>query len=349
MMQSITFECEVITPMFLAGADGSTPELRPPSIKGALRFWWRALNGHLPLDKLKAKEGEIFGDAEKGRSKVIIRIIKKDLIVKSINKNHFNTGSSYLFYSAFMNKRDYFSEGNFYIKFESLYKELLNEAIEAFKLLAILGGIGTRSRRCAGNFRLTKVDTFNTINDFESRIKGIITPNSQTSNLSEFPILSNASISLVNSPKDNSLFAIDEIGNNFQQFRLRKQPDYSEIKKYIQDGDRINNIERPAFGLPIRFRYRSLKGDSASIIGNKRNSNRNDEKFERSASSLIISIVKINNSFYPIITNFNSKLLPNGTRLKISSRSQNKSVYVNTPSPNIKEEFINSLDTIQII
>ncbi len=43
-MRSITFECETITPMFLARADGKTPELRPPSIKGLMRFWWRAMN-----------------------------------------------------------------------------------------------------------------------------------------------------------------------------------------------------------------------------------------------------------------------------------------------------------------
>ncbi len=30
-MNTIKFECEIITPMFLAGADGKTPELRPPS------------------------------------------------------------------------------------------------------------------------------------------------------------------------------------------------------------------------------------------------------------------------------------------------------------------------------
>ena len=71
-MQSITFECEVITPMFLAGADGVTPELRPPSIKGALRFWWRALNGHLELSELKRIEGKIFGDTSR-RSNLIIR------------------------------------------------------------------------------------------------------------------------------------------------------------------------------------------------------------------------------------------------------------------------------------
>jgi CRISPR-associated protein Cmr1 len=76
-MQSITFECEVITPMFLAGADGSTPELRAPSIKGALRFWWRAMNGH--LYNMKTEEAKIFGGTEEGqgRSKVIL-ILKED-------------------------------------------------------------------------------------------------------------------------------------------------------------------------------------------------------------------------------------------------------------------------------
>jgi len=60
-MEEIKFRCETITPMFLAGADGKTPELRPPSIKGAMRFWWRALHGHLSLKDLKKRESEIFG------------------------------------------------------------------------------------------------------------------------------------------------------------------------------------------------------------------------------------------------------------------------------------------------
>ncbi|GAB4407644.1 MAG: hypothetical protein OHK0053_34270 [Microscillaceae bacterium] len=76
-MKNIIFTCETITPMFLSGADGQIPELRPPSIKGALRFWWRAMNGHLDLKTLKEQESLIFGgtDGESGgRSKVIVRV-----------------------------------------------------------------------------------------------------------------------------------------------------------------------------------------------------------------------------------------------------------------------------------
>ena len=75
MSQELTFECETITPMFMYGADGKTPELRPASIKGVMRFWWRAIHGHLKLKDLKEQEGEIFGDTDK-KSSFSIKISK---------------------------------------------------------------------------------------------------------------------------------------------------------------------------------------------------------------------------------------------------------------------------------
>ncbi len=76
------FELETITPMFMGGADPRQSELRAPSIKGAMRFWWRAMNGHLSLNELIKQEAEIFGDSgEHGRSKIIIRL--KDIEIKT--------------------------------------------------------------------------------------------------------------------------------------------------------------------------------------------------------------------------------------------------------------------------
>jgi len=67
--------------MFLAGADGQTPELRPPSVKGLMRFWWRAKNEHLSPEELKKEEGEIFGasDEKIGKSKFSIRVFSSNL------------------------------------------------------------------------------------------------------------------------------------------------------------------------------------------------------------------------------------------------------------------------------
>lgn len=55
------YTCKVITPMFLHGADNKIPEFRAPSIKGAMRFWWRAVNASVDNDKLIEREKILFG------------------------------------------------------------------------------------------------------------------------------------------------------------------------------------------------------------------------------------------------------------------------------------------------
>jgi CRISPR-associated protein Cmr1 len=159
-MQSITFECEVITPMFLAGADGSTPELRPPSIKGALRFWWRALNGHLPLGELKTREAAIFGGTDNGGKRSIVIIQAKPINIK--------TGVEILVpHKSFMKATAFkANETTFEVKL-SLMKtvkdvsntfEIMNlEKLKSlFLITATLGGFGKRSRRGMGSVNIIK-------------------------------------------------------------------------------------------------------------------------------------------------------------------------------------------------
>lgn len=70
-MKKICFELETITPMFMSGADQGRFELRPPSFKGLLRFWWRAYFWGRQTEvtaaeiarQMSAKEGCIFGTA----------------------------------------------------------------------------------------------------------------------------------------------------------------------------------------------------------------------------------------------------------------------------------------------
>ena len=44
-MQEVTFTLQTITPLFLAGAEQDSAELRAPSFRGAMRYWLRALVG----------------------------------------------------------------------------------------------------------------------------------------------------------------------------------------------------------------------------------------------------------------------------------------------------------------
>ena len=90
-MHTITFDCEVITPMFCGGSNPNEVELRPPSIKGALRFWWRAMHGNWSLDKLKTEEAKLFGGTEKlsyqeNGKNVVYEPSKSCITIEVVNK-----------------------------------------------------------------------------------------------------------------------------------------------------------------------------------------------------------------------------------------------------------------------
>jgi CRISPR-associated protein Cmr1 len=71
MPEELLARYRIVTPMFLGGADQRCDgSLRAPSVKGALRFWWRALNwprfragadDTQALRQLHAEEGRLFG------------------------------------------------------------------------------------------------------------------------------------------------------------------------------------------------------------------------------------------------------------------------------------------------
>lgn len=147
-METLTFTCKIITPMFLAGADGQTPELRAASIKGALRFWWRACNGHLSLEDLKKREAEIFGGVDgAGRSKVLIRLSHPQLDIKQ---------------SPLVPHRDMKAEaiqrGQLFEVTVSLVRKLpdftFSHLKDLFELTCILGGAGKRVRRGMGSIQI---------------------------------------------------------------------------------------------------------------------------------------------------------------------------------------------------
>jgi len=166
-MHTITFECETITPMFMAGADGKTPELRAPSIKGALRFWWRALNGHLKLEELKKREGEIFGtaDEEVGRSKIIVlcktKVIKRDTSSDRLvaHKGQPSTSTSMARSTGFTVILKLVKSIEFVGKNYTFDKEKLKAL---FEIVSFLGGFGRRSRRANGQFFIKSCDGLKT-------------------------------------------------------------------------------------------------------------------------------------------------------------------------------------------
>ena len=63
-MNTATYTFDIITPMFISGADPSqSAELRAPSIRGQLRWWFRVLGGFESLapKPVSEQESAIFG------------------------------------------------------------------------------------------------------------------------------------------------------------------------------------------------------------------------------------------------------------------------------------------------
>ncbi|MEW6673479.1 MAG: type III-B CRISPR module RAMP protein Cmr1 [Thermodesulfobacteriota bacterium] len=161
------FEVEVVTPMFLGGANLSEAELRTPSLKGMIRFWWRATCGIDDIQKLKNKEGKIFGDtSQKAHFSVHIENIYN---VKPVSINlpkgqtfpvkKFKVGIiDYLSFGLRDTKkylRQHYPSGTkFSVNFTFSGEKIEAEVLKAFRSLAHFGGLGAKSRNGFGSLAL---------------------------------------------------------------------------------------------------------------------------------------------------------------------------------------------------
>ncbi len=176
-MQKSIFEVQTLTPLFLSGADLNTAELRPPALRGVLRYWQRALLGGMlgtdaqGLALVQQSEQALFGSIEQ-HSAVNITITRASELPRPFRERitirqgaHWHsTGSGYLLWSmaqrgqqergTFKPARHSFPPGTTFqvtLAVSMSNEILLHQAIATFWLLTHLGGLGARSRRCAGS------------------------------------------------------------------------------------------------------------------------------------------------------------------------------------------------------
>ncbi|MBV9228007.1 MAG: type III-B CRISPR module RAMP protein Cmr1 [Chloroflexi bacterium] len=205
-MQEVIFDLQTITPIFLAGAEYSLnpirdqrqrerdgrrtfathgwdlqAEMRPPSLRGLMRYWLRAAVGGLldtttvSLDKVIQFEQSVFGTTDQA-SAITLRIADVQQKAKQFRKGRSTSekdinGRDYLLWSMaesgggekYKFDRWYFPEGT---RFKVVLSErvvdpatpyTLPYAVAALWLLTSLGGIGARSRRCAGSLMVEQV------------------------------------------------------------------------------------------------------------------------------------------------------------------------------------------------
>ena len=171
-MQTIKETYSIVTPMFIGGADQNpTDGIRPPSFKGALRFWWRAMNwgkfrnkenandksknDESALVAMHAEESRLFGTA--ARKTKDDEQLGQGCFLLTIDGNFDNKndlpssrGTKYLGYGLMGSNNEPprgYLEDNQIFTVSLVFKHKADKSIiAALKTLGLLGGLGSRSR-----------------------------------------------------------------------------------------------------------------------------------------------------------------------------------------------------------
>ena len=244
-MKTITFHCETVTPMFLAGADGQKPELRPPSIKGAMRFWWRAMNGHLSLVDLKKRESEIFGGGGTKATQSAFSIIADENNMKTADR-------AFVPHKSFMKQKAFIEGEKFSVKLVFKNEKYFEEISNLFILVSILGGFGKRVRRGMGSFKVISVDEKN--NSMFTLPRGFNEIFNLLNKINNRFILKNNVIS--------SMFKNPEKYPYIEQIELGKQ-DNNILKKISNTTHEVKEMDKCAYEVSLGHAF---KGRFASPV-----------------------------------------------------------------------------------
>jgi CRISPR-associated protein Cmr1 len=355
-MKTIILKCKIIIPMFMSGADGRNPELRPSEFKGMMRFWWRAMRADDNIEKLRKDEAKIFGGSgeEQGKSKVIIKVypqpkkedigfnIKRDFNLQWQYNRNTNSlegediGIGYLLYSATLpnKERAYIKpDFQFNIELSSYDEESFKNALASLWAAIYLGGFGTRARRGAGNIETEVVDlneglcelsfkfSVSSKTDLKNQLKEnldkIFKIVSCNNGTTLYSVLKNSRIVILD-PEDSWQKALDKVGNIIKKFRENNKSD-------------IFNMG--AFGMPIMH-----NGFKVRIVPYE---NTNNRVSERMASPLIIKLIKVEKNYFPVIVRLSTNLPLAGKERK--ERNNWKKEQVQEINLTKIDEFLNKI------
>ncbi len=340
VIQAVFF---ITTPMFLGGADITAPaELRPASIKGLLRFWFRATQygRYKDVAALWKEENALFGSTA-SQSRIFLKLaadVKAEVGQDEI-KDVFSNGSTrYLGYGLdYGTSRDpdgikYRSflapEGTFNVDLlikprhrDKVDKDALLKSLQA---LGLFGGLGSRSRRGFGSITLTSLqvngeefwDPPKTREDLQARLQDFYGSIKLCPGSPEFTAFCKETRTIILSEHASYSAALQEVGEALQRFRRDYKADARLVSRYIREGKAEGHPERVVFGLPHNYYFRD--------VGEAGIAPKIDSKPARRASPLFIKIIglKKNNSYRyaPVLTIFPAQFLPAGIPIELSGK-----------------------------
>lgn len=270
MPATLTATYRIVTPMFIGDANQSATEITSASVKGALRFWWRALNwgkfrnqtgatDESALRELHGAEAELFGAAaddkypKRGQGKFLLRVIpanKWDYMPKAWPLS--GTGSGYLgqglwesgkpAQNNYQPPRTALNEGQDFavnIVFKPMPDAVRDSTLSTLKdlltLWGLVGGLGSRARRGFGSVQLLQLgDTPLVLKDVNGWFAAL------TEILSHYPIAGTyppysaftqqTRLGYLAAAK-NSRQSHEKLGNHFKNFRGQPSELRGDIKR----------------------------------------------------------------------------------------------------------------------
>lgn len=380
-MERIVTTLRTVTPMFIGGSEPETRvDLRVPSIKGALRFWYRALD-----PDYRANEARIFGGAGQGegQSSFILQISNLRHPPKSDpndgeagDARWDKTSTAYLGYGVIVRDsrlrksittRPYVRmETSFSLSFQFKPRarpEDVASVRKALWALVMLGGLGARSRKGFGSLLAIEkpvgMDGLPTMQPRDSAelaksLASFFQSLKRPSQLPEYTAWSTKARCVIAGNADNGKAALEWLGGQMHACRSWKgieksawvTTDHDLMREFISGGgDPKVPPLRSAFGLPHNYFFTSLgnKKGGVDLMDNKTPGRR--------ASPLIFHIHEFpgssgKNKACVVATYLPAQLVPRGQKVRMS-REGKRSILVDLPNDfKAVTDFVNRLSKL---
>ena len=344
---------KITTPMFLGGEEhiADKTQFRNASFKGALRFWWRALNWGAALKDagnqeaaalslLHEREGKLFGLASDGdKSKQSCVQIHSELHGATVKqKDTALNAVSYLLGQGLFHFRDgilrpYLEGGKLTIRL--VFKphtsvQDIASVQQAAIALGLFGGLGSRSRKGFGSLALQKVEragyeglSFTSEESIQNFVQQL---DFSAPKDAPFSALTRATRIDISTTKNAALDALAAINTEQQLYRSYgkdgKVGNVAARRNFKADHDNVYDATRgvplaelpvrAVFGLPHNYRFSSGK-DHSITAENPSSGSQRDTKEGRRASPLLVHIHSLDHGkFIAIQTLLHSTFLHSG-------------------------------------
>jgi CRISPR-associated protein Cmr1 len=351
--QALTFDVEVVTPMFLAGArnrasndkeqsgkpdDIAKEYLRPSSLKSMLRWWWRAVAPYADPTVLVEREGILFGDTRHGQG------------IHVSTQRHANWRSGIGSMPPSQSLGYLLGQGLFHFKSGVVRPAVYPASTASFTIrgsidadlqraldfMGLLGGLGSRSRRGWGSIAYGTAPHDPQV--LQQRLKGLLasTPSAQRAWSHLTP---NTRFVVLDQPFESWDSALDALGKPMmamrQQLGGQKAP-------YGPDHDLVADLlhqqvmprqapRRAAFGLPHPYYFKS---SNKSLVFQWNGS-------DRRASPLLLHVAKLaTGRFAAVALVMSGPFLPAGSAI---TTDKNPRVALPPPSLNLLGEYLDRL------